>query len=101
MDRYEFERKVEMSIAVVYYSANGNSALAAKALSEKLGARLIELKEAKPRKLDKVGAAFMKAGMQAAFRFRSKLQGQPWRTLPIAPTYISSLRYGHPGKYRR
>jgi flavodoxin len=68
-----------MPTAVVFYSATGNCALAAKALSEKLGAKLIELKEKKPRDLTKVGVAFMKAGMQAAFKFRSKLLGEPWK----------------------
>jgi len=68
-----------MSTAVVYYSVNGNSALAANALAEKLGAKLIELKEKKLRDLSKIGPAFMKAGMQAVFKFRSKLQGQPWQ----------------------
>lgn len=67
-----------MNAAVVFYSATGNCALAAKALAEKLGAKLIELKEKKPRDLSKVNAAFMKAGMQAVFKFRSKLEGEPW-----------------------
>lgn len=65
-----------MGIAVIFFSAQGNSACAAKALSEKLGARLVELKELKPRKLDPSG--FAKAGFQASFKIRSKLIGQPW-----------------------
>jgi flavodoxin len=68
-----------MGIAVVFYSAQGNSALAAKALSEKLGAKLIELKEKKTRNLEKIGPAFMLAGMQASLKVRTKLQGMPWQ----------------------
>lgn len=68
-----------MATAVVYYSATGNCALAGKALAEKLGAKLIELKEAKQRNLSKVNAAFMMAGFQAAMGIRTKLQGQPWQ----------------------
>jgi flavodoxin len=68
-----------MSIAVVFYSAEGNAALAAKALAEKLGAKRVELKEFKPRNLSKVGFAFMVAGFQAAVKSRSKLVGQPWQ----------------------
>jgi flavodoxin len=66
-----------MERAVVFYSAQGNSALAAKALAGKLGARLVELKESKPRVLDPMG--FMKAGFQASMRVRSKLMGMPWQ----------------------
>jgi flavodoxin len=67
-----------MSIAVVYYSAQGNCALAAKALSEKLGAKLIELTESKQRKLNGIG--FMTAGFQAMWKIKTKLQGKPWET---------------------
>jgi flavodoxin len=67
-----------MATAVVYYSATGNSAIAAKALSEKLGAKLIELKEVKQRDYSKVNGAFMAAGFKAVFGIRSKLLGQPW-----------------------
>jgi flavodoxin len=74
-----FERGLDMDTAVIFYSATGSCALAAKALAEKLGAKLIELKEKKPRDLSKVNAAFMKAGMQAVFKFRSKLLGEPWK----------------------
>lgn len=66
-----------MEKAVVFYSAQGNAALAAKALAEKLEARLIELKEAKPRTLNPAG--FMKAGFQAMLGVRSKLDGAPWQ----------------------
>ncbi len=66
-----------MEVAVVYYSLQGNAALAAKALAEKLGARLLELKETAPRSLGPGG--FMKAGFQAMLGLKSKLQGQPWQ----------------------
>lgn len=66
-----------MSIAVVYYSAQGNCALAAKALAHKLGARLVELVESKPRTLKPMG--FMKAGFQASVGIRAKLAGEPWQ----------------------
>lgn len=67
-----------MGAAVIYYSAQGNSALAAKALAGKLGATLVELRETKKRNLGKVNFAFMVAGFQAAFKAKSRLQGQPW-----------------------
>lgn len=67
-----------MSAAVIFYSATGNCALAAKALADKLGAKLVELKEKKPRDLAKIGPAFMGAGFQAVFGVRSALQGRPW-----------------------
>lgn len=68
-----------METAVVFYSAHGSSALAAKALAAKLGAKLVELKEKKPRDLGKVNFSFMVAGMQATFRIKTRLQGQPWQ----------------------
>jgi flavodoxin len=67
-----------MNTAVVFYSATGNCALAARALSEKLGAKLIELKEKKSRDLSKVGPAFMGAAFRAILGVRSALQGEPW-----------------------
>ena len=66
-----------MEIAVVYYSAQGNTALAAKALAGKLGAKLVELKEKKPRKLE--GGGMMRAAMSAFFGLGSALIGKPWQ----------------------
>ncbi len=66
-----------MDAAVIYYSFQGNSALAAKALADKLGARLVELKEPKARSMGPGG--FMLAGFQASFGVKSKLTGQPWQ----------------------
>lgn len=68
-----------MAVAVVYYSATGNCALAAKALAGKLGASLVELREAKAKDLSRVNASFMLAGFRAAMGLRSKLAGQPWQ----------------------
>jgi hypothetical protein len=67
-----------MATAVVYYSATGNCAVAAKALAEKLGASLIELKEKKTRDMSRVNAAFMFAGMRAMMGLRAALRGKPW-----------------------
>lgn len=66
-----------MGSAVVYYSLQGNSALVAKTLADKLGARLVELREIKHRKMGP--SIFMKAGFQASLGVKSKLEGQPWK----------------------
>lgn len=68
-----------MPTAVVYYSATGNCAIAAKALAGKLGAALIELKERKHRDFSRVNAAFMFAGMRAMLGFGARLEGRPWQ----------------------
>jgi len=87
-----------MDKAVVFYSATGNSALAAKALADKLGAKLIELKEEKQRNLSKIGPAFMAAGFQASVGIHTKLQGQPWKDAAdcselhlVAPIWASKI----------
>ncbi len=64
-----------MNAAVVYYSFQGNVALAAKALAEKLGARLVELRESKSRSMGPGG--FILAGFQASVGLKSKLADQP------------------------
>lgn len=64
-----------MNTAVVFFSLQGNSALAARALADKLGARLVELKETQAREFP---SGFAKAGFQAFFGISSKLAGQPW-----------------------
>lgn len=68
-----------MKAAVVYYSASGNCSIAAKALAEKLGAGLIELKERKRRDFSRVNAAFMFAGMRAMLGLGARLDGRPWQ----------------------
>lgn len=65
-----------MDNAVIFFSLQGNSALAAKALAEKLGAKIVELKEIKPRNMDSSG--FAKAGFQGFFGIRTRLSGEPW-----------------------
>lgn len=62
-----------MATAVVYYSFGGNSALAAQALAQKLGATLVEIKERKAR--PKVN--FFTMGFQAAIGLSSRLSGDP------------------------
>ena len=61
-----------MKTAVVYYSKDGSTRVAAKVLAEKLGADIFELKEIKPR--GSSPAAFMGAGVAAFFGSRSRLK---------------------------
>ena len=84
-----------MATAVVYYSFGGNCALAAKALAEKLGAKLVELKESKPRP-EKIN--FMTMGFQAALGVRMRLAGDPAAQVAdcdtlhvLTPVWASSL----------
>lgn len=83
-----------MSTAVFYYSLGGNSALAAKALAEKLGATLVQIKERKQR--TKINFASM--GFQAALGLRSRLatdpaaQTAPYDTLHVlTPIWASNM----------
>ena len=90
-----------MSTAVVFYSATGNSALAAKALAEKLGAKLIELKEKKQRNLSKIGPAFMGAGFQASWASARSCRAGPGRKRRAAGSCASSFPSGRPGRRPR
>ena len=84
-----------MATAVVYYSFGGTCALAAKALAEKLGAKLVELKECKPRP-HKIN--FITMGFQAAFGVGTRLSGDPAAQVAdcgtlhvLTPVWASSL----------
>lgn len=61
-----------MKTAVVFYTRDGNTRLAAVLLAQKLGADLFELEEGKPR--GKTAGAFMAAGFGAACGLRSRLK---------------------------
>ena len=61
-----------MKTAVVYYSLEGSTRIAAQALSERLGADIYELKEKKPRK--RTPMMFMSGGFAAVFGLKSRLQ---------------------------
>lgn len=61
-----------MKTAVVFYTRDGNTRLAADLLARKLGADVFELEEGKKR--GKSAASFMAAGFGAAFGLRSRLK---------------------------
>jgi flavodoxin len=61
-----------MNTAVVYYSQDGSTRVAAQALAQRLGADVYELKEIKQRGRSKW--AFMAAGFAAAVRLKSRVQ---------------------------
>jgi len=66
--------------AVVFFSRGGNTRLGAEILSERLKARLIELKEVRP------GNALM-----ALFRMKSRLAGDPWKEIAgVRRVYLMS-----------
>ncbi len=73
-----------MQAAVIYYSATGSCAIAAKALAGKLGASLVELKERKQKDYSHVNASFMFAGMRAVLGLGARLEGQPWKDASAA-----------------
>ena len=63
-----------MGKAVVFFSLDGSCARAASALAEKIGAKRVELKETRLRRLP---MGFMLAGFQAAVGIRTRLIGNP------------------------
>lgn len=68
--------------AVVYFSRNGSTRLAAKILAGRLGAKLVELKELKPRR------NFIVSGFRAVTEKHSKLSGDPWQEIGDSETLI-------------
>ena len=60
----------QQDTAVVFFSRGGNTRLGAEILSERLSARLVELKERRP------GSALM-----ALLRMKSQLEGDPWKEI--------------------
>lgn len=56
-----------MKTVIVYYSQSNNTRAAAELLSEKIGAKLVELKEKRRGNV-----------LQAVFRMSSSLTGEPW-----------------------
>ena len=96
-----------MKTAVVFYTRDGNTHLAADVLARKLGADVFELEEDKER--GKSAASFMAAAFGAAFGLRSRLKssfaqemksydsiciGSPvWagKTVPAVNTFIHGL----------
>lgn len=66
--------------AVVFFSRGGNTRLGAQILSERLNARLVELKERRP------GNA-----LQALLRRKTKLDGDPWKEISgVRRVYLMS-----------
>ena len=66
--------------AVVFFSRGGNTKLGAEILSERLNAKLIELKELRP------GNALM-----ALFRMKSRLDSDPWKEITgVRRVYLMS-----------
>jgi|GEM_PF-258465 Flavodoxins len=61
-----------MKTAVVYYSLDGSTRVAAQAVAARSGADIFELKEAKPR--GKTSVAFMGEAFAAVFGLRSRVQ---------------------------
>ena len=61
-----------MKTAVVYYSLEGSTRVAAQALADRLGADIYELKEKKPR--GKTPMVYMSGGFAAVFGLKSRLQ---------------------------
>lgn len=59
--------------AVVFFSRDGNTRRGAEILNQRLGGRLIELKERKPGN-----------GLHALFRMKTKLTGDPWARIADA-----------------
>ncbi|UYO62180.1 hypothetical protein LNN31_15530 [Acetobacterium wieringae] len=63
----------ENHTAIVYFSKDGNTRSGAMRLNERLGGRIIELREQKKGNF-----------LQALFKKGSKLQGQPWQEIATA-----------------
>lgn len=61
-----------MKTAVVFYTRDGNTRLAAKLLAKRLGADVFELEEVKKR--GRSAASFMAAGFGASFGLKSRLK---------------------------
>ena len=58
--------------AVVFFSRNGSTRLAAKILAERIGATMMELQE------KKTGRGFLASGFRAKTKKHSELAGDPW-----------------------
>lgn len=58
--------------AIVYFSRNGSTRLAAQILSERIGATMVELQEKKAR------TGFLASGFRAKSGKHSELAGDPW-----------------------
>ena len=70
----------QQDTAVVFFSRGGNTRLGAEILSERLSARLVELRERRP------GSALM-----ALLRMKSKLDGDPWEQIAgVRRVYLMS-----------
>lgn len=70
----------QQDTAVVFFSRGGNTRLGAEILSERLKARLVELKERRP------GSALM-----ALLRMKSQLEGDPWKEIAgVRRVYLMS-----------
>jgi len=61
--------------AIVYFSRNGSTRLAAEILAGRLGAKLVELKERKALR------NFLVSGFRAVTKKHSKLLGDPWKEI--------------------
>lgn len=68
--------------AVVYFSRNGSTRLAAEILAGRIGAKLVELKELKGRR------SFIIAGFRAVTEKHSRLSGNPWLEAADCDTLI-------------
>ncbi|MFO7729823.1 MAG: NAD(P)H-dependent oxidoreductase [Spirochaetia bacterium] len=68
--------------AVVYFSRNGSTRLAAEILAERLGAKLVELKELKPRR------NFLISGFRGVTKKHSKLSGDPSKEIEDCNTLV-------------
>ena len=68
--------------AVIYFSRDGSTRIAAEILSEKLNAKLIELIE------EKQSSSFIRAGFRAAAKKHSRLTGDPWSEIADCGTLV-------------
>jgi len=68
--------------AVVYFSRNGSTRLAAEILAERLGAKLVELKELKQRR------NFLISGFRAVTKKHSTLSGEPSKEIEDCDTLV-------------
>jgi len=68
--------------AIVFFSRDGSTRIAASIIAEKTGAELVELKEEKPSR------NFIISGFRASTRKHSSLAGDPWEAVASCDTII-------------
>ncbi|MBI9103611.1 MAG: hypothetical protein JEY99_14450 [Spirochaetales bacterium] len=68
--------------AVVFFSRDGSTRIAANIIAEKIGAELIELQEEKPNR------NFLMSGFRASTRKHAALSGDPWAEIASCNTLI-------------